>query len=159
MNYYRYYTCDLVNGEGIRLTLFVTGCLHACEGCYNQSTWDRKAGRPFTDAVQQEILDLCATHDGLSLSGGDPLYPQNRAPILALCQAFKARYPNKNIWLWTGYQLDQVRDLEVLAYVDVLIDGQYDKTQPTVEPWRGSANQRLYRMTTQTVQSVHKSLD
>jgi anaerobic ribonucleoside-triphosphate reductase activating protein len=146
MNYDRFYTCDLVNGEGVRLTLFVTGCLHACEGCYNASTWNRKAGRPFTEAVQQEILDLCATHDGLSLSGGDPLHPQNRAAILALCQAFKQRYPGKDIWLWTGYLFEEVRDLEIMSYLDVLIDGQYRQDLPTVKPWRGSDNQRLFRL-------------
>jgi anaerobic ribonucleoside-triphosphate reductase activating protein len=146
MNYDRYYTCDLVNGEGIRLTLFVTGCLHACAGCYNQSTWDRKAGRAFTPKVQQEILDQCARHDGLSLSGGDPLLPHNREAILGLCQAFKARFPDKDIWLWTGYTYEDVADLPIMAYVDVLIDGKFQQDRPTVLPWRGSDNQRLLRL-------------
>lgn len=145
MNYDRYYTCDLVNGEGIRLTLFVTGCQHACPGCYNQSTWDRKAGKPFTAEIQQQVLDACERHDGLSLSGGDPLHPQNRADILALCQAFKQRYPHKTLWLWTGYRMDEIRDLEILQHVDVLIDGRYEADLPTIKPWRGSDNQCLYR--------------
>lgn len=146
MNYDRYYTCDLVNGEGIRLTLFVTGCQHACQGCYNQSTWDRKAGKPFTPEVQQQILDACARHDGLSLSGGDPLHPQNRAAILQLCQAFKARYPQKNIWLWTGYLFEEISELELVRYLDVVIDGKYQQDLPTVKPWRGSDNQRMFRL-------------
>jgi anaerobic ribonucleoside-triphosphate reductase activating protein len=146
MNFDRYYTCDLVNGEGIRLTLFVTGCAHACPGCYNRSTWDRKAGRPFTDAVRDQILDLCATHDGLSLSGGDPLHPHNRPDILALCRAFKARYPEKNIWLWTGYTYEEVSDLPVMDYLDVVVDGRFRQDLPTVKPWRGSDNQRLIRL-------------
>jgi anaerobic ribonucleoside-triphosphate reductase activating protein len=146
MNYDRYYTCDLVNGEGIRLTLFVTGCLHACPGCYNRVTWDRKAGKPFDAQVQQQVLDACERHDGLSLSGGDPLHPHNREAILTLCQAFKARYPQKNIWLWTGYRYEEVADLEILHYVDVLIDGQFKQELPTVKPWRGSDNQRLFRL-------------
>ncbi|QZA76830.1 anaerobic ribonucleoside-triphosphate reductase activating protein [Deefgea tanakiae] len=143
MNYDRYYTHDLVNGEGIRVTLFVTGCAHACAGCYNESTWDRKSGLPFTAQIQQELLDACENHDGLSLSGGDPLHPANRDAILKLCKAFNQRYPNKNIWLWTGYVYSEIAELEILKYVDVLIDGKYEKDQPTSLPWRGSENQRL----------------
>ncbi|OWY40234.1 anaerobic ribonucleoside-triphosphate reductase activating protein [Xenophilus sp. AP218F] len=146
MNYDRYYTCDLVNGEGVRVTLFVTGCQHACEGCYNPATWDRKAGRPFTDAAREELLAHCAHHDGLSLSGGDPLHPANRADILELCRLFKARYPGKNIWLWTGYQYEEVAELDIMRFVDVVIDGKYRRDLPTVQPWRGSDNQRLIRL-------------
>lgn len=146
MNYDRYYTHDLVNGEGIRVTLFVTGCAHACAGCYNESTWDRKAGLPFTAQTQQELLDACENHDGLSLSGGDPLLPANRDAILTLCQAFKQRYPNKNIWLWTGYVYEEIAELDILHYVDVLIDGKYEQDKPTSLPWRGSENQRLIKL-------------
>ena len=81
MNYDRYYTCDVVNGEGLRVTLFVTGCEHACPGCYNTSCWNRLAGKPFTPEVRDGVLDLCRDHDGLSLSGGDPLLPANREAI------------------------------------------------------------------------------
>ncbi|WP_027468363.1 anaerobic ribonucleoside-triphosphate reductase activating protein [Deefgea rivuli] len=143
MNFDRYYTHDLVNGEGIRVTLFVMGCLHACAGCYNESTWDRKSGLPFTAQAQQELLDACENHDGLSLSGGDPLHPANRDAILELCKAFKQRYPDKNIWLWTGYVYEEIAELEILEYVDVIIDGKYEQDQPTSLPWRGSRNQRL----------------
>ncbi|KUM01877.1 anaerobic ribonucleoside-triphosphate reductase activating protein [Chromobacterium subtsugae] len=146
MNYDRYYTCDLVNGEGVRVTLFVTGCAHACEGCHNRSTWDRKSGRPFTAQVREALLAHCAGHDGLSLSGGDPLLPANRDEILSLCRAFKQRYPGKSIWLWTGYDYEEVRELEILRFVDVLIDGRYRRDLPTSKPWRGSDNQRLFRL-------------
>lgn len=146
MNYDRYYTCDVVNGEGLRLTLFVTGCAHACPGCYNSSTWNRLSGQPFTDEVRERVLDLCADHDGLSLSGGDPLLPANRDAIADLCQRFKQRYPTKDIWLWTGYLYENVQHLELLRDVDVLIDGPYLQDQPTTQPWRGSANQRLIRL-------------
>jgi anaerobic ribonucleoside-triphosphate reductase activating protein len=148
MNYDRYYTHDLVNGEGIRVTLFVTGCAHACAGCYNESTWDRKSGLPFTAQIQQELLDACENHDGLSLSGGDPLHPANRDAILKLCQAFKQRYPAKNIWLWTGYVYEEIAELEILKYIDMLIDGKYELDQPTNRPWRGSANQRAINLST-----------
>jgi len=146
MNYDRFYTCDMVNGEGLRVTLFVTGCAHACPGCHNTACWDRKAGKPFTDAVRNRVLDLCATHDGLSLSGGDPLLPANREAIADLCRCFKARYPDKDIWMWTGYLYEDVKDLPLLADVDVLIDGPYLKDMPNGLPWRGSDNQRLIRL-------------
>ncbi|WP_047392582.1 anaerobic ribonucleoside-triphosphate reductase activating protein [Chitinibacter sp. ZOR0017] len=143
MNYDRYYTYDMVNGPGLRVTLFVTGCVHACPGCHNESLWDRKAGKPFTAEVQEELLQACADHDGLSLSGGDPLHPANRDAILALCQAFKARYPEKNIWLWTGYTLREVEQLQNLKYIDTLIDGRYEAANTSRLPWRGSSNQHL----------------
>lgn len=146
MNYDRYYTCDVVNGEGLRVTLFVTGCEHACPGCHNSSCWNRKAGKPFTDEVRDKVLDLCADHDGLSLSGGDPLLPANREAIADLCRRFRQRYPEKDIWMWTGYLYEDVKDLPLLADVDVLIDGPYRKDLPNTLPWRGSDNQRLFRL-------------
>jgi anaerobic ribonucleoside-triphosphate reductase activating protein len=147
MNYDRYYTHDVVNGEGLRVTLFVTGCAHACEGCYNRSTWNRQSGRPFTSDVQEALLASCVAHDGLSLTGGDPLFPRNRDSILALCRAFKYRYPDKDIWMWTGYLFEEVQGLAVMDFVDVLIDGKFQADNPTVKPWRGSDNQRLFRVT------------
>ena len=146
MNYDRYYTCDVVNGEGLRVTLFVTGCAHACLGCYNSSTWNRLAGKPFTEQVRDHLLNLCQDHDGLSLSGGDPLLPANREAITDLCRCFKQRYPDKDIWLWTGYLYDEVQDLDLLRDIDVLIDGRYQQELPTTKPWRGSDNQRLIHL-------------
>ena len=107
---------------------------------------DRRAGQPFTEAVRDRILDLCAEHDGLSLSGGDPLFPANRTAVADLCRRFKQRYPDKDIWLWTGYRHEEVQHLPLLQDVDVLIDGPYLKDLPTTKPWRGSDNQRLIRL-------------
>jgi anaerobic ribonucleoside-triphosphate reductase activating protein len=146
MNYDRYYTCDVVNGEGLRVTLFVTGCEHACPGCHNSSCWNRKTGKPFTNEVRDKLLDMCADHDGLSLSGGDPLLPANLEAITDLCRRFKQRYPEKDIWMWTGYLYEDVKDLPLLRDVDVLIDGPYRKDLPNILPWRGSDNQRLFRL-------------
>lgn len=143
MNYDRVYTKDFVNGVGIRVTMFVTGCAHACKGCHNRSALNRKSGKPFTEEVMEKVLDLCADHDGLTLTGGDPLLPHSRPTILALCKAFKSRYPDKDIWMWTGYKFNEVEGLEILKYVDVLIDGRFEQDNPTVKPWRGSANQNL----------------
>jgi anaerobic ribonucleoside-triphosphate reductase activating protein len=147
MNYDRYYTCDVLNGEGLRVTLFVTGCLHACPGCYNSSTWNRMHGQPFTADVRDKVLDLCQGHDGLSLSGGDPLFPANHEAIADLCRRFKQRYPDKDIWLWTGYLYEDIQHLPLLRDVDVLIDGPYLVDAPHTLPWRGSDNQRLIRLT------------
>lgn len=146
MNYDRYYTCDVVNGEGLRVTLFVTGCAHACPGCYNISCWKRLSGKAFTPEVREQLIELCKNHDGLSLSGGDPLLPANREEIRELCFLFKQRYPEKDIWMWTGYLYEDIQHLELLNYVDVLIDGPYVKGLSTTLPWRGSSNQRLIRL-------------
>jgi len=148
MNYERFYSFDVLNGEGLRVTLFVTGCAHACPGCHNRACWNRRAGLPFTPEVQAQLLDLCEDHDGLSLSGGDPLLPANRAAIAALCAAFKQRYPHKDLWMWTGYRYEEVAHLPLLCHVDVLIDGRYRQDEPTQLPWRGSGNQRLIRLAT-----------
>lgn len=146
MNYDRYYTCDVVNGEGLRVTLFVTGCAHACPGCYNIACWKRLSGKAFTSEVREQLIELCQDHDGLSLSGGDPLLPANREEIRELCFLFKQRYPEKDIWMWTGYLYEDIQHLELLNYVDVLIDGPYIKDLTTTLPWRGSSNQRLIRL-------------
>lgn len=146
MNFDRFYACDVLNGEGLRVVLFVTGCLHACPGCYNASIWSPQAGQPFTPEVREAVLDLCENHDGLSLSGGDPLHPANREAIGDLCRRFRERYPDKDIWLWTGYLYEDVRHLPLLQDVDVLIDGPYRRDQPNTLPWRGSDNQRLIRL-------------
>lgn len=146
MNYDRYYTFDVVNGEGLRVTLFVTGCAHACPGCYNTSCWNRQAGKPFTPEIRDQLIELCHDHDGLSLSGGDPLLPANREAVADLCYRFKQRYPEKDIWMWTGYVYEDIQHLELLRDVDVLIDGPYLQEQPTSLPWRGSGNQRLIRL-------------
>lgn len=151
MNYDRYYACDVLNGEGLRVTLFVTGCRHACPGCHNRALWNRHTGQPFTTEIRDKLLALCESHDGLSLSGGDPLHPENRAAIADLCRRFKVRYPEKDIWLWTGYLYEEVCDLPLMQDVDVLVDGPFRQEMPNTLPWRGSDNQRLYRLSQGTV--------
>lgn len=146
MNYDRYYECDPLNGEGLRLTLFVTGCVHACDGCHNKSLWSPKTGQPLTEEVICEIIEKLKLHDGLSLSGGDPLHPVNRLDTLQLVKRVKAAYPEKSIWMWTGYLYSEVEDLEVMKYIDVLVDGKYEKENPTKKLWRGSDNQVLIRL-------------
>ncbi|WP_110456132.1 anaerobic ribonucleoside-triphosphate reductase-activating protein [Shewanella algidipiscicola] len=151
MNYQQYFPVDVVNGPGTRATLFVSGCEHQCRGCYNQSTWNPAAGHLFDAAmVEQIITDLQDTRivrRGLSLSGGDPLYPHNVAQILALVKRVKHECPDKDIWLWSGYRLDELSTVQrqVLHYVDVLVDGKFEQSlaDPSLR-FRGSSNQVIH---------------
>ncbi|MWP50214.1 MULTISPECIES: anaerobic ribonucleoside-triphosphate reductase-activating protein [unclassified Gilliamella] len=152
MNYHRYYSVDVVNGEGTRCTLFVAGCVHQCRGCYNKSTWPLDSGLPFTQSLEDQIIkdlqDSEIKRQGLSLSGGDPLHPKNILAILKLVQRVKSECDNKDIWLWTGYKLDELTKEQqaVMPYIDVLIDGKF--VQELADPrllWRGSSNQVIYR--------------
>ncbi|MGL5013632.1 MAG: anaerobic ribonucleoside-triphosphate reductase activating protein [Bacteroidales bacterium] len=160
MNYHRIYKNDFVNGEGVRTTLFVSGCDHACKGCYNKSTWRPDSGTPFTDDTIAEIIEsLAPDHiSGLSLTGGDPLYHGNVGTILRLIGHVRMRYGNtKNIWMWTGYTKQEVEDDDsrqglrrriILDNIDVLIDGKFeqDKFEHGL-PFRGSTNQLIHRFT------------
>lgn len=151
MNYHRYYSVDVVNGPGTRCSLFVAGCVHQCRGCYNQSTWSLNSGFEFTQELEDQIVDdlqdVNIKRQGLSLSGGDPLHPQNVATILKLVQRVKLECHNKDIWLWTGYLLSELTNEQqaVLPYIDVLIDGRFE--QKLADPkliWRGSSNQMIH---------------
>jgi anaerobic ribonucleoside-triphosphate reductase activating protein len=152
MHYSAYHSVDVINGEGTRCTLFVSGCEHGCKGCYNQSTWRVDAGHIFSQALEDQIIDdLTDTRiyrRGLSLSGGDPLHPANLEVVLKLVTRVKLECPDKDIWLWTGYQLAELTPQQqaVVNFVDVLIDGKYeqDKADPALL-WRGSSNQQIHR--------------
>lgn len=145
MNYAELYKTDLANGKGVRVTLFVSGCLHDCKGCYNKKAQHPKFGQQYTEDTKWEIIDALKERDGLSLTGGDPLYPRNRDAILDLVQTVKQIYPEKNIWMWTGHTHKEVSDLEILKFVDVLVDGKYEKDLPMAE-WRGSSNQQIIQL-------------
>ncbi|MGY2572476.1 anaerobic ribonucleoside-triphosphate reductase-activating protein [Vibrio sp. C8] len=151
MNYHQYHPIDVVNGPGTRCTLFVSGCEHNCKGCYNQSTWSLRSGHPYTQDLEDRIIaDLSDTRipkRGLSLSGGDPLHPQNVSAILNLVKRVKQECTDKDIWLWTGYLLSELSEAQqqVLEYIDVLIDGKFikDLADPSLD-WRGSSNQVIH---------------
>lgn len=151
MNYHNYYPVDVVNGPGTRCTLFVSGCVHQCRGCYNQSTWRLDSGHLFTPEMEAQIIrdlnDTRIPRRGLSLSGGDPLHPANVADVLRLVKRVRAACPGKDIWLWTGYVLGELNpdQLAVVEYLDVLIDGKYVQAErdPSLT-WRGSANQVIH---------------
>ncbi|GAA0781371.1 MULTISPECIES: anaerobic ribonucleoside-triphosphate reductase-activating protein [Pseudomonadati] len=151
MFYSAYHSIDVVNGEGTRCTLFVSGCDHACKGCYNQSTWRVDAGHQFTQQLEDRIIadlnDTRIRRRGLSLSGGDPLHPANVSAVLQLVQRVRHECIDKDIWLWTGYQMSELTTAQaaIVAQVDVVIDGKFEQTlaDPSLK-WRGSANQIIH---------------
>jgi len=151
MNIHQYYPVDVVNGPGTRCTLFVSGCVHACPGCYNKSTWRVNSGQLFTQEMEDRVItdlnDPRIRRQGLSLSGGDPLHSENVTDILKLVKRVRAECPGKDIWLWTGYQLAELTPAqqEVVALINVLIDGKF--VQAVHDPmliWRGSSNQVIH---------------
>jgi len=153
MNYHQYYPVDIVNGPGTRCTLFVSGCVHECPGCYNKSTWRLNSGLPFTQEIEDRIIadlnDTRIKRQGISLSGGDPLHPQNVPDILKLVKRIRAECPGKDIWVWTGYKIDELNGAqqEVVDLINVLIDGKFmqDLKDPMLI-WRGSSNQVVHHL-------------
>lgn len=145
MNYLAYYKEDYMNGEGRRVVLFVSGCSHGCKGCHNAASWDADAGLPVDAELVDRILNDLKEADGFTITGGDPLYPANRTPVRELLYRIKKKYPDKDVWMWTGYKYEDVKDVAALKFVDVLIDGKYEKDLPPV-PWRGSNNQRIIKL-------------
>ncbi len=145
MNYADIKKADLNNGEGIRVSLWVTGCPIRCEGCHNKDIWDPNTGEPFTKDTLEYLLNLFRYEKidkNLSILGGEPLARYNVDVVTKVCKAFKTEFPNKTIWLWTGYDYEDVKDLEIMQYIDKLIDGRYiSKLAKAL--WRGSNNQRI----------------
>lgn len=150
MNYHKYYSVDVVNGPGTRCTLFVAGCEHKCRGCYNKSTWPISSGLEYNKKLEDRIIsdlnDELIPRQGLSLSGGDPLHPNNVENILLLVKRVRNECKGKNIWLWTGYCIEDLNDIqkEILKYIDVIIDGKFEQDKKDINLlWRGSSNQRV----------------
>ena len=150
MKYHNILHCNMNNGPGLRVVLFVSGCGHHCKGCQNPQTWNPSGGIDFDDDALDEIFDELKQNycQGITLTGGDPLYPGNRNDIYQLCECIKLLFPTKNIFLYTGYtweelmQQDDAR--EILRYVDILADGRFeiDNLSPD-KHWVGSSNQRI----------------
>lgn len=146
MRYHNITHDDMLNGEGLRTVLWVSGCTHHCENCQNPLTWDINGGLSFDDTAERELFQSAAKGyiNGITFSGGDPLHPENRDEITRLAKKFKERFPSKNIWLYTGFSWEQVNNLPVMKYIDVLIDGKYVEDLRDVNlHWRGSSNQRI----------------
>jgi len=138
---------DIANGPGVRVSVFMQGCSFHCKNCFNPETWDFEKGNELSDEVIEHIIDLCGkSHiSGLSILGGEPLHPKNIEGTTKLAKVFKEKYPEKNLWIWSGFLFDRdLKDKEVLKYVDVLVDGQYaDELHDPTLKWRGSSNQRV----------------
>ncbi|HIY46232.1 MAG TPA: anaerobic ribonucleoside-triphosphate reductase activating protein [Candidatus Borkfalkia excrementipullorum] len=147
---------DVANGVGVRVSLFVSGCTHRCKGCFNAEAWDFSYGKPYTEETEEEILDALDKDyiAGLSLLGGEPFEPQNQRALLPLLRKFRERYPQKDVWCYSGYTFDS--DLqeggrahceatdEMLSMLDILVDGEFVEDLKDLKlRFRGSANQRI----------------
>ncbi|QOI72161.1 putative anaerobic ribonucleoside-triphosphate reductase-activating protein [Erwinia phage pEa_SNUABM_50] len=149
MNYQTIVKDDLINGTGVRVSLYVSGCSHGCVGCFNESAWDYRSGTPFsTEQINDIRIELSKSYvEGLTLLGGDPLMPKNIDTVLELCRIVKEEFPDKNIWCWTGYTLEQVLSNhahDALQYIDVLVDGKFEEELKNLKlSFRGSENQRV----------------
>ena len=154
MNYASIVKADIANGEGFRVSLFVTGCLRNCPGCFNKKAQDPAFGKFFDEEAKKKIFaeldqEWCK---GLSLLGGEPMskLSDNRQQIIALCQEVKEKYPNKDIWMWSGYTMEELQSYpdtkDIFKYIDVLVDGPFvlEKKDLSI-PFRGSSNQRILR--------------
>ena len=149
MNYFAITKDDMLNGEGLRVVLWVAGCSHHCCGCHNAYTWNKNDGLPFTEETKQEIFtELNKKHiQGVTLSGGDPLFIANRKVITELLEEIAWKYPEKDIWLYTGYEYEEVKHLPLMDYVHVLLDGKFIPELAEVNyPWAGSTNQKVRRL-------------
>ena len=156
MNYAELKTCDIANGPGVRVSLFVSGCTHRCEGCFNEIAWDFDYGEPFDRAAEDRVLAALAPGyiRGITYLGGEPFEPQNQPALLALSRRIRKELPGKSIWAFSGYLFD--RDIlagklgpwpvtqELLSYIDVLVDGPFVLARKNLNlRFRGSSNQRL----------------
>lgn len=150
MNYHKIDYDNMLNGEGLRAVLFISGCPHHCHNCQNPQTWDRKSGKEFTKSVKNELINYLKNDyvSGITFSGGDPLYFYNIREVSNLCEYIKTKLKDKNIWLYTGYTIEKILSDKLLKatiqYVDVLVDGKYEEALADRNyKWAGSTNQRI----------------
>lgn len=146
MRYHNITTDDMLNGDGLRTVLWVAGCTHRCEGCHNPITWDIDGGIPFDEDAENELFEKLAPKyiSGITFSGGDPLHPKNRDEVTRLARKFRELYPEKTIWLYTGFSWEDICELDVIPLCDVIVDGRFVK--PLFDAklhWKGSSNQRV----------------
>ena len=159
MHYSTIKDCDIANGIGVRITLFVSGCTNHCKNCFQPQTWDFDFGEPFTEETEEKLLEMLKPDyiNGLTLLGGEPMEPQNQRALVPFLKRVREAYPNKNIWCFTGFTYEvlktdgshprcEVTD-EMLSLIDVLVDGRYvEELKDLTLQFRGSSNQRLIDM-------------
>lgn len=152
MNYSGIKYADMINGEGIRVSLFVSGCSHKCKGCFNKNTWNPEYGEEFTEKEEDEIINYFIkygkTIKGLSLLGGDPTYFKNIDTLIKFLNKFKEKLPDKDIWIWSGYTFEEIKKndklFSLIKLCDILIDGVFiEELKDLSLKWRGSKNQRV----------------
>lgn len=149
MNYCGLIKNDIANGEGVRVSLFVSGCRNHCKGCHNPEAWDFGYGKPFTKETEDEIIEALRPSwiKGLSVLGGEPCEEENEKVLIPFLRKVMFKMPDKDIWLFSGYTYEMLRNDELLRYVDVLVDGPFLLEQRDVSlPFRGSQNQRILRL-------------
>lgn len=147
MRYNKVRKMDISNGPGVRVSIFMQGCTFNCKNCFNPETHDFMGGEEFTEDTIEQVLKLCENEhvEGLSILGGEPMHPINIEGTTELAKKFKEKFPNKNLWVWTGFLFDRdLQNKEVLKYIDVLVDGQYvDELRDPRLKYNGSSNQRV----------------
>lgn len=156
MHYGQIKNCDIANGEGVRVTLFVSGCTNKCKGCFQPETWDFNYGQPFTKDTEDQIIKMLEPDyiNGLTLLGGEPFEPENQRALLPFVKRVKATYPHKNIWAFSGFTVEQLLANEphprcevtdqLLSFIDVLVDGKFELEKKNIRlRFRGSENQRI----------------
>lgn len=146
MNYHNITVDDMLNGDGLRTVLWVSGCDHRCRGCQNPQTWPEDSGIPFDAAAKEELFEALSRDymNGITFSGGDPLYCSNIETVGALINEIRERLPEKTIWLYTGSLFEQIRTLPFIPMIDVIVDGPYVEALRDVQlHWKGSKNQRV----------------
>ena len=146
MNYHNITVDDMLNGDGLRTVLWVSGCDHRCRGCQNPQTWPEESGIPFDDAAREELFEALSRDymNGITFSGGDPLFCPNRRTVGELIMEIRERLPEKTIWLYTGSLFEEIKSRPFIRLVDVVVDGPYrESRRDTQLHWKGSKNQRV----------------
>ncbi len=156
MNYCNVKNCDIANGVGVRVSLFVSGCRNRCKNCFQPETWDFNYGKPFDEQTEEKLMKMLAPSyiNGLTVLGGEPMEPENQRALLPFLKKVRAAYPQKTIWLYTGFTLEELRSPdcrahteyteEILKLLDVLVDGRFVEEKKNISlRFRGSENQRL----------------
>lgn len=146
MNYNKIRKMDISNGPGVRVSIFVQGCTFNCKNCFNPETHDFKGGKEFTTEEMERIINLCSREyiRGLSILGGEPLHPKNLEGTTMIAEYFKYKLPEKDLWVWTGFKYEDLKDNKIIEYIDVLVDGQFEEELKDMRlKYSGSSNQRV----------------